>query len=44
MEDNIKMYLKEIRWEGIDLVHMTQNVDQRQIRMILVSVMIPRVS
>jgi hypothetical protein len=26
-EDDIRMYLKEIGWEGVDWVHMTQDRD-----------------
>jgi hypothetical protein len=29
-EDNIKMDLREIRWEGVDQIHMAQDRDQWQ--------------
>jgi hypothetical protein len=28
LEDNIRMDLREIEWEGMDLMHMAQDVDQ----------------
>jgi hypothetical protein len=28
MEDNIKIDLKEIGWEGVDWMHLTQDRDQ----------------
>jgi hypothetical protein len=30
MRDNIKMDIKEIRCEGVDLIHLTQDRDQWQ--------------
>jgi hypothetical protein len=27
-EDNIRMNLREIRWEGVDSIHVVQNKDQ----------------
>jgi hypothetical protein len=29
-EDNIRMDLREIRWEGVDWIHLAQNRDQCQ--------------
>jgi len=29
-EDNIKMYLTEIGWEGVDWIHLAQDRDQWQ--------------
>jgi hypothetical protein len=27
-ENNIRMYLREIRWKGVDFIHLTQDRDQ----------------
>jgi hypothetical protein len=27
-EDNIRMYLRVIWWEGVDSIHLAQNMDQ----------------
>jgi hypothetical protein len=27
-EDNIRMYLREIRWGGVNWMHLTQDMDQ----------------
>jgi hypothetical protein len=27
-EDNIKMHLEEIRWKGVDWIHLTQDRDR----------------
>jgi hypothetical protein len=29
-EDNIRMDLREVQWEGVDLIHMAQDRDQWQ--------------
>jgi len=29
-EDNIKVNLREIWWEGVDWIHLAQNRDQRR--------------
>jgi hypothetical protein len=28
LKDNVRMYLKEIGWEGVDWLHLAQNRDQ----------------
>lgn len=27
-KDNIKMYLKEIGWKGVDCINLTEDIDQ----------------
>jgi hypothetical protein len=27
-EDNIKLYPRKIRWEGVERIHLTQNCDR----------------
>jgi hypothetical protein len=29
-EDNIKMHLEEVGWEGVDWIRMTQDMDKRR--------------
>jgi hypothetical protein len=28
LDDNIRVYLREIRWEGVDWMHLAQDTDQ----------------
>jgi hypothetical protein len=42
LEDNIRMHLREIQWEGVDWFHLAQDMDQwRALMNVIMTLRVP---